>query len=127
MGRQNAAVLSGAPRTVACGIMSRLLATIATHADLVAAFRARIVELDVTHLGIDAVSGLADGHTSKLMCGDKGFGPVSLFAMLDALGCDLVLVENPAKLAAAEQAAKRLHVPKRRIGRPRREHTSAAA
>jgi hypothetical protein len=105
------------------------LAAITTHAELVAAFRARIAGLDVTHEGVDiVVGGLAEGHTVQL----EAVRSISLFALLDALGCDLVLVENPAKLAAAEQAAPRLHVEKapRRLsttpGRsPARQHRRA--
>jgi hypothetical protein len=106
--------------------MSRPIATIASYADLIEAFRARLAELELPYLGADAVAGLAEGHTSKLMCQTKGFGRISLGAMLDALGCDLVLVENPAKAARAREAAQRLGVEPRRQkqvrrGRPKRE------
>jgi hypothetical protein len=107
---------------------SRPVATIASYDELVAAFRARLAELQMSHLGTDVVAGLAAGHVSKLLCGDKRFGLISLGAMLDALGCDLVLVENPAKLTAAQAAAQRLGVEPvkvrhQRLGRPKRTRT----
>ena len=93
--------------------MTLPLATISTYAELMAAFRARADEIEFPRLGLDAIAGLSDGHASKLLCGTKSFGKVSLFAMLDALGLDLMLVENPTKRAAAAEAARRLGVGKR--------------
>ncbi len=108
--------------------MSRPIATIATHADLVAAIKARLAELQLPYLGADAVAGLASGHTGKLLCGLKGFGAISLFALLDMMGCSLVLVEDEAKTARAREAAKRLHVEPRRgklARRPRQQPDEA--
>jgi hypothetical protein len=54
------------------------------------------------------LAGLTTGHVSKLFCGDRGLGRISLFAMLDALGISLVLIEDPVKTAAAQRARERL-------------------
>jgi hypothetical protein len=62
----------------------------------------------------DALAGLAHGHTSKLFCGLKGLSDLSLPALLDALGCSLVLIEDPAKTEASRRARDRLGIGRRR-------------
>jgi hypothetical protein len=75
------------------------LAVIRSYDDLVAVIRGRIVELQVSYETVDNVAGLADHHTSKLICGIKRYGLVSLGATLGALGMVLVAVEDTEQLA----------------------------
>jgi transcriptional regulator with XRE-family HTH domain len=44
---------------------------ILTSADWIAVFRARIKELGLTHLAVDARAGLSEGHTGKILCGTR--------------------------------------------------------
>jgi hypothetical protein len=53
-----------------------------------------VVGLQTTYDSVDQVAGLADRHTSKLICGIKRYGPMSLTATLGALGLALVVVED---------------------------------
>jgi hypothetical protein len=52
-------------------------------------------------LDLDARAGLADGYSARLLCGDKGFGQLSLSLMLQALKCQLMLVPEGAEPAGA--------------------------
>jgi hypothetical protein len=75
--------------------------------------RRRRDELDVPHLTIDAIAGLADGHTSKLLAPNatKGLGHISLPCLLRALALGIVTItvaEDP------EQAARLSHRWKKR-------------
>ncbi len=91
--------------------MTRLIRSID---DLVAAIRARRDELNIPHELIDHLAGFQSGYTSKLLAPDpmKGLGPMSLPALLGALGAALVLVEElgaggarPGKVDTAEATA----------------------
>lgn len=69
---------------------------------LIEAIRARMADLGLRHLHLDAKAGLADGHASKILCsvGGKGWkvlGPVSLPLILATLDCHLALVPNAEK------------------------------
>src|SRR5260370_40726744 len=92
--------------------MPRELASIRTPADLISALRNRAGELELSYESLDALAGLADRHTSKLMCGTTELGRISFPALLDALGVSLVLVEDPAKAEAARLARSRLGIGK---------------
>jgi hypothetical protein len=96
-------------------ICDEAIALIRTYDDLIAAIRGRIVELQTTYEGVDAVAGLADRHVSKLMCQTKTFGPMSLTCVLQALGLALVVVSEGEQL---ERVRSRL--PRRRAGGDRR-------
>jgi hypothetical protein len=61
----------------------------------------RRVSLKMTMLDLDARTGLADGYSAKLLCGDKGFGQLSLSLILQALKCQLMLVPEGAEPAGA--------------------------
>jgi hypothetical protein len=96
-------------------ICAEPLAVVTSYDELVAAFRARIAELNTTYEGVDAVAGLADRHTNKLLCGLKNYGLVSLGLTLGALGLALVVVSDDEQL---ERVRSRL--PQRRSGGDRR-------
>jgi hypothetical protein len=55
-------------------------------------------ELNTTYDSVDAVAGLADRHTSKLLCGLKGYGPMSLTVTLQTLGLALIVVSDDEAL-----------------------------
>ena len=73
--------------------------SIRDHDQLVALVRRRQNELNLSCLAIDEVAGLADGHFSKLTCGIKKFGPVSIFLVLEALGLRIRVEEDPEAIA----------------------------
>jgi hypothetical protein len=79
------------------GMTERLIRTID---ELVAAIRARRDELDLSHETLDHIAGLQPGYVSKLLAPEpmKGLGPISLPALLGALGVALVLVEDTAQV-----------------------------
>jgi hypothetical protein len=69
------------------------------HDELVNLVRRRQEELGVACVTIDQVAGLADGHFSKLTCGIKRFGPMSIFLVLSALGLRIRIEEDPEATA----------------------------
>jgi transcriptional regulator with XRE-family HTH domain len=44
---------------------------IRSSADWIAVIRARIKQLGLTHLEVDARAGLSEGHTGKVLCGTR--------------------------------------------------------
>lgn len=64
---------------------------IRTMEDLVAALRARRMELGLSHLDVDDAAGLQGGYTGKIECGDRNLGPLSFAGLLGALGVVLRL------------------------------------
>jgi hypothetical protein len=92
--------------------MTRLIRSID---DLVDAIRARRDELNVSHELLDDLAGYQSGYTSKLLAPEpmKGLGPMSLPALLGALGAALVLVEDSAQ---AERMRERW-IPRKRSPR----------
>jgi hypothetical protein len=96
----------------------RQLATVRSYTDLVAAIRGRIIDLKTTYDSVDALAGLADRHTSKLICWLKHYGPISLGATLGALGLMLIVVVDTeqferirGRLAARHQGRRTVHGP----------------
>jgi len=74
----------------------REIASIRSYEDLQKAFRTRMDELEATNVTVDQVTGLASGHTGKLLGPGKAkrFGKLSLGAMLEATGVRLVMVTD---------------------------------
>lgn len=72
--------------------------------ELIAALRARLIELQLTHSTVDGIAGLQDGYTSKLLAPKpiKNLGPVSFQALLGALGVAVVVVEDPEQIKRVE-------------------------
>lgn len=66
---------------------------IADHAGLLAAVRARVAELGLTHEVLDYVAGWQSGYAGKLLANPpiKRLGPMSYWLMLEALGYRLTL------------------------------------
>jgi hypothetical protein len=69
--------------------------------DLVEVVRKRQDELNISCETIDQLAGLAERHYNKIACGLKGFGYVSSFLVLTALGLRIKIEEDP-------EATKRL-------------------
>jgi hypothetical protein len=72
---------------------------ISSREDIVAVLRQRQADLNISWQTLDALAGLADGHASKLGCGTKGFGFLTLFLVIPALGLRLVIEEDPEMTA----------------------------
>jgi hypothetical protein len=53
---------------------------------------ARRISLGLRMLDVDVDAGLQEGYFAKLICGKRGFGPVSLGRVLRALNAELHLV-----------------------------------
>jgi len=88
----------------------RQLAIARDYAGLLELLRQRVDELRLSCNTIDAAAGLADGYTTKLLCGLRRYGPVSLGLTLQALGVELVLREadDPAAIKRLERLPKRV-------------------
>ncbi len=69
-------------------------------ADMIAAYQARIQELQLTYATVDAISGLPDGYTAKLMATMKGLGEKAIEGLNGALGMGFTAAVD------AEQCAK---------------------
>ena len=91
------------------------LATIRTYAELHYVLRKRVADLGVSFETIDAISGVQDRYTAKLLGprppqgSMRVYGALTLDFMLSVLGLQLVIVEDPEALA---KVARRL-VPSR--------------
>jgi hypothetical protein len=66
--------------------------------------------LGITSLALDAAAGLAEGQTSKIECGTKRLGHVTIPTLLASLGLKLALVESgeplPRLIAALLHSAR---------------------
>lgn len=63
---------------------------IRTMPDMVDVYRARIRELGLTHATVDALTGLPDGYTSKIMCGMKNPGTQAIELLNGALAINFI-------------------------------------
>ena len=72
------------------------LATLNGTDDLQVALRDRADAMNISRLEIDRLAGFTGGYASKVLAPTpmKGLGINSMFSLVAALGCDLVLVEN---------------------------------
>lgn len=79
----------------------KVLAVIADEADLIAAWRARAEELNVSRAEIDRVAGLPSGYAGKMLCVPpvKYAGPQSFWNVCGALGLAVQLVVDPDAVA----------------------------
>jgi hypothetical protein len=78
----------------------RALARIEHSEALLVAIRRRLDELQLTHETVDQLAGFSSGYAGKLLSDPptKRMGHFSLFLILQTLGLDMVLVENPDAL-----------------------------
>jgi hypothetical protein len=74
-----------------------------TYPDLLRQLDRRRRELGLRMADVDAKSGVQDGYSAKLFVGIRGFGPMSLSAILGALQCDLIIVPRSAAAPVAHR------------------------
>lgn len=85
-----------------------MTASIRSMADFVPIWRARHEELGLTHLQVDALSGLPDGYFGKVMCGMKGPGPKAVELINGALALQFVpAVDERQESAIGKRWSKR--------------------
>jgi hypothetical protein len=91
-----------------------------TREELVAALMARRDELDLTNAVLEAISGISDGYAAKVLTLTpiRRLGPMSLEAILGALGLGICAITIAADPEAIAQVAHRWE-PRR--GRPRKQ------
>ncbi len=86
--------------------------------------------LGITGLDLDAAAGLADGHVSKLECGIKRLGHVTLPTLLASLGLKLAVVESdeplPSAIVALLASGRRGHAKRPPVALPVVEATIPA-
>jgi hypothetical protein len=81
---------------------------ISSYDDLISAFRERVDGLNISRHELDHLAGLTLGHSGKLLgqAQVKRFGSVTLGLMLGAIGCKLILVEDPEQTAKIRKHAQ---------------------
>jgi len=105
-----------------CGVMPwrmRKLGLIRDYDSLCAVLRRRADEFDVTFATLDAVGGLTDRYSQKILSPRRPcrlFGRASFGALLGALGIVLIAVEDPEQLSRV-----RSRLVKRRRNGPHRQ------
>ncbi len=77
----------------------------------------RRYQLGISSRHMDQIVGLADGHTSKIECGSKKLGDISLPALLATLGLRLTVVADDESLPLQTQYARGSSKPPRRASR----------
>ena len=94
----------------------QIVASVATYPELRDALRERRLELGLTQLELDYLSGVQDGWTGKAECSAKRWGQMSLACALGALGLRIVLVEDEGGVPrqTAEMAAMSRRRPAKR-------------
>ena len=80
----------------------------------------RRYQLGISSRHLDQIAGLADGHTSKIECGSKKLGDISLPALLATLGLRLAVVADDESLPLQTQYARGSSKPPRRISEANR-------
>ena len=72
---------------------------ISDYTGLVEAIRQRVDEMGLTRMELDHQAGLQSGYSGKLLSRKqlRSFGKASLGPTLGAIGCRLILVEDPAQ------------------------------
>jgi len=83
----------------------RHLATVRSYDELIQALRRRSDELKVSRETLDSISGLNSGYCGKRLSSQpvKRLGRVSMAPLLMAMGCALILVEDPVQLAKIQK------------------------
>ncbi len=76
----------------------KLVGSATTPVEIAKLLQRRRYELGISGEALGNIAGLADRHLSKIECGSKGLGSMSLPTLLSALGCELILVADDEKL-----------------------------
>jgi hypothetical protein len=87
----------------------RQIAVVRSYDELLAALRARAHELDVSRETLDAITGLQNGYSGKLLSAVpvKTLGRISMGPMLTAMGVALVVIEDLETLQRMEKRLKK--------------------
>jgi hypothetical protein len=90
--------------------------------ELIAAIRARLVELDISYDTLDTAALLPDGYTGKLLAPEpiKHAGALTLWNILGTLGYRIALIHDPDLLARFRDKLVTRERPPQSVGRPRR-------
>jgi hypothetical protein len=121
--QQPAAAIKAAPvevvriELVPIEITGRPLSEFVDYDGLWNAVRARVDAMGITRHELDHLSGLPDGYSGKLLGGAqvRRFGKDSLGETLGAIGCKLVLIEDPDATAQVMARAKKRKLPLRQF------------
>jgi hypothetical protein len=70
------------------------LAEVRDYQQFVAVLRRRIIDLEVAIGSVEKLAGLAPAHLAHLLRGSRAFGPVSLGAVLGALGLKIAILHD---------------------------------
>lgn len=73
-------------------------------AEIVALLEQRRYSLGIASRDVDTIAGLADGHCSKIACGLKPIGHISLPNLLAALGLRLAIIADDNSLPRQTRA-----------------------
>lgn len=102
----------------------RAIATVRDHDELVDALRARKDALGLSDKFVDDTCFDTPGHTNQVLgpSRKKNLGRKSLDGLLITLGCALVLVEDPERIAFMEsqweaRVAHKIHFPQHRVSK----------
>jgi hypothetical protein len=95
---------------------------IGSEAELLAAFRARLIELDITYDILDTAALLPDGYTGKLLASEptKHMGALTFWSILGTLGYRISLVHDEELLARHRARLIARKCPPQSVGKPRR-------
>ena len=80
-----------------------IIARVTTFDELRVALNMRKQHLRLRNLEVDEIAGLQAGYSSKIFCGMKRVGDMSLPALLGALGVELALVSTRSSMAVEGQ------------------------
>lgn len=92
----------------------QIVARFDSYLGLVAAVRARLLELGISYATLDELAGWTDSYATKLLGEEpiKYFGPMSFDAVLGSIGVDVAFIHNEAKVQRLR--AHRNFVPRKR-------------
>jgi hypothetical protein len=80
------------------------IAVVNTYDELLAALRQRVIDLGTSLAVVEDVAGLPANHATKVLNGTRRFGPMSLSAVIGALGLKLAIVPT-TKLSPGSDTA----------------------
>jgi hypothetical protein len=86
--------------------MTKPLAVVSNYLALIAALRARVLELGVSYATVDTIAGWTEGYASKVLAPEpsvgskskRAMGPMSFDAMLGTLAVKLAVLPDPEQL-----------------------------
>jgi len=81
----------------------RVIGTAATYPDLLRILAQRRRELGISQRALDDACGVPDGYVGKLEVGTRNLGPMSMQALLGALGLRIAVFEADEPLPARVQ------------------------